>query len=115
MSFVTISAKDMGRYLTMPDAVLIDLREREEYAKGHIPGAVNIPYDMLEDKKLCLMKGNLLILYCERGNISLQEARELDEQGYRVINVYGGIHAYRGKLSIDGDEKVIHNDKDNIC
>ena len=38
------------------------------------------------------------ILYCERGSMSMLAAKELCEVGYEVINVYGGIHAYRGVL-----------------
>lgn len=101
MRFITISMKELDAYRNQPDTVLVDLREQKEYAKGHIPGAVNIPFECLDEERLCFLRQNTLILYCERGNLSLQEARLLCEQGYRVITVYGGIHAYRGKLSID--------------
>ena len=37
------------------------------------------------------------ILYCDRGGLSLQAARELKEHGYRAISVVGGIQAYRGR------------------
>ena len=37
------------------------------------------------------------ILYCDRGGLSMQAARELQEQGYRAISVVGGIQAYRGR------------------
>lgn len=101
MSLITIPAKEVDQYAAMPCTVLIDMRNEQEYRQGHIPGAVNIPYEIFADNKLCLLRKNTIILYCERGNLSLQEARVLDREGYCAITVYGGIHAYRGKLSID--------------
>lgn len=100
-NFATISAKEIEKFMAVPNTVLIDLREVEEYKKGHIPAALNIPYEELESGKLCLLNRNHIILYCERGNVSLQEARNLSQCGYDVATVYGGIHAYRGKLIVD--------------
>lgn len=99
MSLITISAKDVLSYLKNPKVILIDLRDSEDYLKGHIPGALNIPYEKLEEDKLCLLKQYTYLVYCERGNTSLMAARILSKKGYSVINVYGGIHAYRGELS----------------
>ena len=45
----TISAEDLDIYVGRKDAVLIDLREPEEYAKNHIRNAVNIPYEKLQE------------------------------------------------------------------
>lgn len=45
----TISAEELDLYVGRKDAVLIDLREPEEYAKNHIRTAVNIPYEKLQD------------------------------------------------------------------
>lgn len=101
MSLITISAKEILSYLQLPKTRLIDLRDREDYLKGHIPGALNIPYEKLEENQLCLLKQYNYILYCERGNTSLIVARMLSDKGYKIINVYGGIHAYRGKISVD--------------
>ena len=39
-----------------------------------------------------------MILYCERGNLSLLLARDLSNEGYMVKNIYGGLNAYRGYL-----------------
>lgn len=108
MGFLTISARDINQFLQMPETILIDLREHSEFTKGHIPSAKNVPYEELEENKFCLLKNYRLILYCERGNTSLIVARKLAEEGYNIINVYGGIHAYRGKLSVDWVTKFFH-------
>lgn len=101
MGFTTIPARDLDQYVAMPQTILVDLREPQEYEKGHIPGAINLPYVCFEESRLCLIRQKTIILYCERGSISLRIARKLSDEGYRVLNLYGGIHAYRGKKSID--------------
>ena len=76
-------------------AYLIDLRTKEEYEQGHIPGAVNIPYDFLEDYKKRLPRNRLLVLYCEWGTTSILAGRKLSQYGYDVLSVNGGLQAYR--------------------
>lgn len=101
MSLITIPAKDIWRYIGEAGAVIIDLRSPREYKKGHIEGAMNIPYEENEEIRINVPKKYTLVLYCERGNVSLQIGRKLSRQGYQIVSVYGGIHAYRGKLSVD--------------
>lgn len=98
MSFDTIKTNDIVKYIGMPDVLIIDLRDKEDYDKGHIPTAINIPYEDLDKQKSYLQHSNLLIFYCDRGNISLLAARDLMKDGYNIKSLYGGVHAYRGKL-----------------
>ncbi|MGB8455536.1 MAG: rhodanese-like domain-containing protein [Anaerocolumna sp.] len=98
MTFETIRAKDIENYIGKYNVLIIDLREPQEYNKAHIPTAINIPYMDFENKKSKLPSDRLLILYCDRGNLSLLLARELSNDGYQVKNIYGGIRAYRGQL-----------------
>ncbi|MDD4112373.1 MAG: rhodanese-like domain-containing protein [Herbinix sp.] len=98
MSFETIKANDVSNYIGRPNVLIIDLRDKEDYVKGHIPSAVNIPYDNLERERQRLNKNYLLILYCDRGHISLMAARDLMKYGYHIKSMHGGIRAYYGKL-----------------
>ncbi len=98
MAFETIRAKDIENYIGKYNILIIDLREPDEYKKAHIPTAVNIPYLDFENRKSSIPSDRLLILYCDRGNLSLLLARELSNEGYQVKNIYGGIRAYRGQL-----------------
>ncbi len=97
MSFETIRTNDIEKYIGRSDVFIIDLREQNEYNMGHIPGAINIPYDELDDYAGNLPH-NLLIFYCDRGNISLMAARDLAKYNYHMKSLYGGLHAYHGKL-----------------
>lgn len=101
MKFKTISPEQVGRYAEWNVVVIVDLRTEEEYKRGHILKAVNIPYECIAEDKICLCKNRVYLFYCERGNLSLHTAWHLSEQGYHVMNMYGGIKNYKGELSID--------------
>ncbi len=98
MNFEMIPPGELDRYVSDPDALIIDLRTPEEYMEYHMKNAVNIPYERLQT--CCMFPADMwLILYCERGGTSLSAAKELAGQGYRVKTVVGGIQAYRGKMT----------------
>ena len=114
MWFETIPARELDRFVTEERGVIIDLRPRDEYLMHHIRGAQNFPYEELErcleqmaerGETVCLPvpRGEELILYCERGAVSMAAARELADLGYRVRSVVGGIRAYRGKYLVAGE------------
>lgn len=98
MSFGTIRTNDISKYIGMSHVLIIDLRDKKEYDTGHIPTAINIPYDDLELNYSKFSSNDLLIFYCDKGNVSLLACRDLMKSGYQVKSLYGGLRAYRGKL-----------------
>lgn len=92
----TIPAKELDRYVQDNRYMVIDLRGREEYLAGHICGAMNVPYGDFRNELHGLI-GRTLVLYCERGGLSMAVARELEQKGFRTKSVVGGIRAYRGR------------------
>ena len=96
----TISARELDWYV-QNHYLVIDLRASEDYARMHIRGAVNVPRGYF-GKELYGYEKYPIILYCERGALSMAVARELEANGYKTRSVVGGIRAYRGKyLTID--------------
>ena len=83
----------MDRYAFKNEYVIIDIRSAKEYRERHIKGAVCIPYERLM-KQVPLLKNRTLILYCDRGGLSLKAANELIEAGFDAKSVVGGIEAY---------------------
>ncbi len=87
-----------------PDTILIDIRERDEYARGHIPGAIHVSRGMLEFQILKTLEhigisadapNADLVLYCGTGGRSALAAKSLDEMGFRnVRSMDGGIVAW---------------------
>ena len=81
------------------NAVLIDLREREDYEAGHIPGAQLIPMGMLREEIRRIARFNTpILLYCYNGKKSGQAAELLQSRGYVNARNLGGINAYTGRL-----------------
>lgn len=79
------------------DYILLDVRTSEEYANGHIPGAINIDVDILEDD-LDLLKDKTIYVYCRSGRRSKIAADILEANGYTDIIEFGGIIDYHGKI-----------------
>lgn len=98
MNFDTISASKIDEYFNDNNVIIIDVRNHYDYSQGHIPTAINIPYNEFHEVKRSLPRNKTLILYCERGGTSIILARDLCKEGYIVKNIYGGINAYRGPL-----------------
>jgi len=75
-----------------PGTVWIDARTAEEFAEGHLQGAVLIPYDTIKSgiSALGLEKDQPINVYCRSGRRSGIAAQELQKLGYtRVTNVGG--------------------------
>ena len=87
--------KGLEEYRLTPGALLVDVREPEEYAAGHIPGAVNLPLSGI--RGAALPGGRPLFLYCLRGSRSRRAAGILKKMGYPVKSI-GGIRGYRGAI-----------------
>ena len=77
-----------------PGAVLLDVREADEFATGHIPGAVNVPLSALE--AIGVPKDSRLFVYCQRGTRSIRAVGMLKRMGYDAKSI-GGIASYKGQ------------------
>ena len=90
-----IAVWDMEKIMKKRSVVLVDLRERDEYMKEHIEGAISVPYDSFWKRGDWWKKDTEFLLYCQRGNASLQIARELVEKGVPAMSLLGGYLAYK--------------------
>jgi NADPH-dependent 2,4-dienoyl-CoA reductase/sulfur reductase-like enzyme/rhodanese-related sulfurtransferase len=73
---------------------LLDLRTAEEYAHGHIPGAVNIPVDDLRSRLSELPRDRPIAAYCQVGQRGYLGTRILLQAGYTAANIGGGYKTY---------------------
>ena len=83
---------------TTKNAMLIDVREADEYNAGHIPGAVNIPLSVID--KIDIAKEIPMYIYCLRGSRSMSAVSLLKRMGYQNVRSIGGITAYKGQVEI---------------
>jgi glyoxylase-like metal-dependent hydrolase (beta-lactamase superfamily II)/rhodanese-related sulfurtransferase len=78
------------------ELLLMDVREPEEYAQGHVPGAINLPQADLASRLDEIPRHHPLALICRSGARSLRAAQFLRQVGFeQVMNIQGGTHAWR--------------------
>lgn len=97
---------DVLGMLERKDCLFVDLRDEEDYHKRHLKGAVNIPYESLQEKKEMLSGWRRIYLYCDRGNASLLASRDLRREGYPVVNLWGGVHGFEKELRRTGKNNI---------
>jgi rhodanese-related sulfurtransferase len=73
--------------------IILDVRTEEEYAAGHIEGAVLIPDYEIQEKaeEILLDKSQLILVYCRSGRRSKNAASTLASLGYTNVKEFGGI------------------------
>ena len=75
-----------------PDLILLDVRTQEEYDDGHIPGAVSLPSDMIEEgMPFSFDKDAEILLYCHSDKRSAEAASRLRAMGYTNVSDIGCI------------------------
>lgn len=80
-------------------AVLLDVRDADEYAAGHIPGAVNLPLsDIRKAEDRFPDTDTPLFVYCLSGARSSRAVAALTEMGFAGPRNIGGIRGYDGEL-----------------
>lgn len=85
-----ITWEQVSKYIYNSDTLLVDLRDKEEYAKGHISGAWNIPYEELSRYISKMSSYQKVVFYCTHGNHSLAAARMLAKRNQIAYSVAGG-------------------------
>ena len=79
-----------------PEAVLLDVREPQEFAAGHVPGARNLPQAELATRLSEVPRDRPVYLICQGGFRSLRAAQFLSQMGFKdVTSVSGGTEAWR--------------------
>lgn len=81
------------------DFVLVDVRTPEEFAGGHIPGAIqltNETFTKQDAEKLLKNKAQTIYVYCRSGRRSKQSSQKLIDFGYTDVIEIGGIIDYNG-------------------
>lgn len=81
--------------------ILLDVRTPEEFAQGHIPGAVqltNETFTRQDAERVIRDKGQTVYVYCRSGRRSRQSSQKLVDFGYANVIEIGGIISYHGTV-----------------
>lgn len=98
--FVSLDVEAFGAEIQKPGTQLVDVRTPAEYNSAHIPGAINIDVtaDDFEQNIRVLNKKQPVAVYCRSGRRSKAAAEILAKEGYRVVELDGGILSWQGSL-----------------
>ncbi len=80
---------------SVPDDIwLLDVREDDEWAAGHAPGARHIPLGQLGARAAEVPQDELIYVVCRSGGRSAQAAQALAGGGWQAVNVAGGMQSW---------------------
>lgn len=95
----TITTTELEALLQADDSFnLIDVREVDEYAGGHIKQAKNVPLSELGAKVDELDRSKPIYVICAAGGRSMNASIYLDSLGFDVTNVDGGMMSWQGEV-----------------
>ena len=80
--------------------IILDARRPDEFAEGHIPGAINVPNEEIGTNEIAELPGKsqLILVYCRSGRRSKEASEKLVKLGYTNIVEFGGILDYKGEI-----------------
>ena len=93
-----VSTTQATHLINREEALVVDVREPNEFAAGHVLGAKNLPLARLDASgaDLAKRKERPVIVYCDGGERSAKALAALKKQGFtRVANLSGGIAAWQ--------------------
>ena len=97
-NFENADVKTFSELIEEPGVVLLDVRTPKEFAEGHLEGAINIDQgesDFVEKVKAAIPTDKKLAVYCRSGRRSANAAGLLAAEGYKCVNLKGGILAWK--------------------
>lgn len=97
MRYQLLSKNEFRRALSRGRAVLIDLREPEDYRRWHMQGAVNRSYENIQEWSAQMDHAVPVLVYCSHGNESILAARYLGSRGFQVASLIGGVGERNGR------------------
>ena len=83
--------------------VIVDVRRPDEFAKGHIPGAINVPNEGIADEQPAELPDldQVLLVHCQTGRRSAAASKKLADIGYTRVLEFGGIMTWKGEVVAD--------------
>lgn len=96
--FNSVMMAEFEQMLRKGGLSVIDVREADEFESGHIEGAEHIALSDIPSSLDRLDKSKEYHVICLSGGRSAMACKYLGQQGYKIVNVMGGMSAYRGDV-----------------
>ena len=89
--------KEYEEFKTTPGAVLLDVRNKNEYQMVHLPGSINLPLNQLKSAQNIIPHADTpVFVYCVSGARAGKAVKRLTKMGYTGCRNIGGLNGYRG-------------------
>lgn len=87
-------------FKTAGDYIILDVRRADEFAMGHIPGAINFANEAIISEPPAVLpdKNQLIYVYCRSGRRSKEASAKLSAMGYTNLVEFGGIIDWTGEI-----------------
>ena len=106
-NYEDVDMKGFAELMNDSNVVLLDVRTADEFKDGHLEGALNIDQaqsDFIEKVKDSLSTEKTIAVYCRSGRRSASAAGRLAVEGYKAVNLKGGIIAWKeAKMPVTTD------------
>lgn len=90
-----------------PKMVVIDARDAGQFAKGHIPGAINVDWRQVLAQRDSIPKDKPVLIYCNTGSLSAQAGFALRVAGWENVRILqGGMEEWKAKGGFDAAAKA---------
>lgn len=86
---------------TGTDAVILDVREFDEFVAGHIPEATHLPLSDIEAQSVTLSKDVEYITICKKGSRAMKAGQFLEDKGFNVTVADQGMDDWTGEVKIE--------------
>ena len=96
-SYQQITQEAAKEMMDTQEVIILDVREQDEYDSGHIPDAILLPVDTIDEETAAAVipdKESTVLVYCRSGNRSKTASSTLAELGYTDIYEFGGISTW---------------------
>lgn len=90
-----ISFGELKKMQEKGNVVLADVREAKSFQAGHVPGAISVPYTEEQSFLDRFKKNDVIVLCCDRGNLSMRATMRMRRAGYPAYSLAGGYEGYR--------------------
>ena len=97
-NYENVDVKGFAALMDDPNVVVLDVRTADEYKEGHLEGALNMDQaqsGFIQEAKLALPADKTIAVYCRSGRRSASAAGRLAAEGYKAVNLKGGILAWK--------------------
>ena len=100
VEYKKITSDEAKKMMETQKAIVVDVRTLEEYNEGHIPNAISVPLETIENEAEAKLKNkdDLILVYCRSGRRSREAALKLIEKEYTNVIDFGGIQDWNGEI-----------------